>query len=139
VLPPSSPLRSLFSGCLTLNADRRRVRVAESATEVSGTLKWGSPKTHKTRTVILPEFLARRLASHVECMEPDDLVFTAPMGAPLRNSNFRRDVWTKACAASGMPEGLLVHDLRDTAASLAYQRVPRSRLSSGCSVTRRPR
>lgn len=41
-----------------------------------------------------------------------------PRVGPLRTSNFRRDVWAPACEASGMPDGLLVHDLRDTAASL---------------------
>ena len=109
-----------------INLDRRRVRVKESATEVAGHLEWGSPKTHEARTVLLPRFLVVRLAAHVEGMAPRDLVFTAPVGGPLRTSNFRRDVWAKACEASGMPEGLLVHDLRDTAASLA--------ISAGASI-----
>jgi integrase len=59
-------------------------------------------------------------------MSPDQLVFTAPHDGPLRTSNFRRDVWAKACEASRIPEGLLVHDLRDTAASLA--------ISAGASI-----
>ncbi len=109
-----------------INLDRRRVRVRESATEVSGHLEWGSPKTHEARMVLLPRFLVVRLAAHVEGVAARDLVFTAPEGGPLRTSNFRRDVWTKACEASGMPEGLLVHDLRDTAASLA--------ISAGASI-----
>ena len=109
-----------------ISLDRRRVRVKESATEVAGHLQWGSPKTHETRTVILPGFLAARLAAHVEGMATDDLVFTASRGGPLRTSNFRRDVWTRACDESRMPEGLLVHDLRDTAASLA--------ISAGASI-----
>lgn len=62
----------------------------------------------------MPRFVAEALPVG----EPDTLVFTAPKGGPLRTSNFRRDVWHPACEASGMPEGLLVHDLRDTAASL---------------------
>lgn len=109
-----------------VNIARRRVRVARSATEVSGRLEWGTPKTHETRTVLLPAFLADRLGDHVEGMSPDDLVFTAPRGGPLRTSNFRRGVWAKACEVSGMPDGLLVHDLRDTAASLA--------ISAGASI-----
>ena len=51
--------------------------------------------------------------------EADHLVFTAQKGGLFRSSNFRRDVWTKACEVSEMPEGLLVHDLRENAASLA--------------------
>lgn len=109
-----------------INLDRRRVRVKESATEVGGKLEWGTPKTHEARSVILPAFLCTRLASHVDGMSPNDLVFRASRGGPLRSSNFRRDVWTAACAESAMPEGLLVHDLRDTAASLA--------ISAGASI-----
>lgn len=109
-----------------INLDRRRVRVKESATEVGGKLEWGTPKTHEARSVILPAFLCTRLASHVDGMSPNDLVFRASRGGPLRSSNFRRDVWTVACAEAGMPEGLLVHDLRDTAASLA--------ISAGASI-----
>lgn len=109
-----------------INLDRRRVRVKESATEVGGKLEWGTPKTHEARSVILPAFLCTRLASHVDGMSPNDLVFRASRGGPLRSSNFRRDVWTAACEESGMPEGLLVHDLRDTAASLA--------ISAGASI-----
>lgn len=109
-----------------VNTSKRRVRVARSATEVSGRLEWGTPKSHETRTVLLPAFLADRLEEHIEGLGAEDLVFTAPKGGPLRTSNFRRDVWAKACEASGMPDGLLVHDLRDTAASLA--------ISAGASI-----
>ena len=109
-----------------INLDRRRVRVKESATEVGGKLEWGTPKTHEARSVILPAFVAVRLASHIEGIDKEALVFTAPQGGPLRNSNFRRGVWTAACEESGMPEDLLIHDLRDTAASLA--------ISAGASI-----
>ena len=109
-----------------IRTSKRRVRVARSATEVSGRLEWGTPKTHEARTVVLPAFLADRLEEHIEGLNAEALVFTAPRGGPLRTSNFRRDVWAKACEKSGMPEGLLVHDLRDTAASLA--------ISAGASI-----
>ena len=96
----------------------RRVRVKEAATEISGKLEFGTPKSHQARNVILPAFVSARLASHIEGMPKEALVFTAPLGGPLRTSNFRRSVWTPACEESGMPEGLLIHDLRDSAASL---------------------
>ena len=98
-----------------VNPDRRRVRVKASATEVAGRLEWGTPKTHQARTVIVPRFVIDRLGPKGE---PDELVFTAPKGGPLRRTNFRRDVWAPACRTAGMPEGFLVHDLRDTAATL---------------------
>jgi integrase len=93
---------------------RRRIRVVDAVTEVGGRMEWGTPKTHDGRTVVVPRFVAAALPIR----EPESLVFTAPKGGPLRTSNFRRDVWHPACRSSGMPEGLVVHDLRDTAASL---------------------
>ena len=96
--------------------DLRWVRVKESATEVAGNLEWASPKTHEARTVIVPRFLAVRLADHVEGMAAGYLVFTAPQCGPLRTSNFCRD--SRRARRSRMPEGLLVHDLRDTPASV---------------------
>ena len=50
--------------------------------------------------------------------DPEALVFASPHGAPLRNSNFRRQVWYKAVADSGLPDGFRIHDLRHTCASL---------------------
>ena len=93
---------------------RRRVRVAEAVAEVGGRLEWGTPKTHEERTVIVPRFVIAALPQ----VGSEDLVFTAPKGGPLRTTNFRRDVWAPACEATSMPEGFLVHDLRDTAATL---------------------
>lgn len=54
-----------------------------------------------------------------------ELVFTAPKGGPLRTGNFRKNVWLPAVAECGLGD-LVVHDLRDTAASLA--------ISSGASI-----
>lgn len=98
-----------------VDVERRRVEVKVSATEVSGRLEWGSPKTHEERAVILPQFVIERLGPPGP---PDTLVFTAPRGGPLRNSNFRKAVWNPAVKASDMPADLVPHDLRDTAASL---------------------
>lgn len=97
-----------------VDVNRRRIHVVEAVTEVGGRLEWGTPKTHEGRTVVVPRFVAEGIPQRA----PDSLVFMAPKGGPLRTSNFRRDVWHPACRSSGMPEGLLVHDLRDTAASL---------------------
>jgi integrase len=101
---------------------RRRVDVEESATEVSGHLTVGSTKTHETRTVIVPGFVMDSLGKPGK-----GLVFRAPRGGPLRHSNFTRGVWAPAVAnTEGIPEDLLIHDLRDTAASLA--------ISAGASI-----
>lgn len=65
----------------------------------------------------MPGFLVTELATVVRGKQPDDLVFTAPSGGPLRNGNFRRDVYDRAAIRAGLP-GLRIHDLRRTAASL---------------------
>lgn len=101
-----------------VDVDKRRIHISEAVTEVDGVLNWGTPKTHEARTVIVPAFVGERLRSHMRGKRSDQLLFTAPQGGPLRTSNFRRDVWLPAIISAGAPEGLLVHDLRDTAASL---------------------
>lgn len=97
---------------------RRRITVAESVTEVRGHLVWGTPKNHQTRSVPLPGFLANLLAEIVAGKAPSGLVFTTWRGKPLRNLNFRRDVFDRAAEDAGLT-GLTPHELRHTAASLA--------------------
>lgn len=47
-----------------------------------------------------------------------DLVFTSPQGAVLRVQRFRRSYFDRAAKEAGVP-GLVPHELRHTAASLA--------------------
>ena len=108
-----------------VDTGRRRIRVEESVTEVGGRLVFGPPKTHESRTVILPQFVMTRIAPLLEGRGRDDLVFTALQGGPLQLNVFRRRVFAAAAAAIGKPD-LVPHDLRDTAASLA--------ISSGASI-----
>jgi integrase len=97
---------------------KRRVEIAEAVTSVNGALVWGTPKGHARRWISVPRFVAERLGEHVAGRAPDDLVFTSPQGEPLRASNFRRDVFDRATDAVGL-SGLVPHELRHTAASLA--------------------
>jgi integrase len=78
----------------------------------------GTPKNHQHRSVPVPGFLADMLAEVMHDAYPDDLVFTTWRGKPLRNLNFRRDVFDKAAEDAGL-SGLTPHVLRHTAASLA--------------------
>ena len=49
---------------------------------------------------------------------PDDLVFTAPQGGPLREQKFVAGIFKPAAARAGLPYRLRFHDLRHTCASL---------------------
>jgi integrase len=108
-----------------VDPSRRRVRVEEAATEVGGRLIFGAPKTHVARTVIVPQFVIDAVEPLLEGRDTDALVFTAPKGGPVRLNNFRRRVFGPASERIGK-RGLVPHDLRDTAASLA--------ISSGASI-----
>jgi integrase len=97
-----------------------RVEVAEILVDVRGHQLFGSPKTRAGhRTVPLPRSVTEELASHLGRVSggPDDLVFTAPHGGPIRASGFRRRVWLPAVDAAGLAP-LRLHDLRHTAVAL---------------------
>jgi len=105
-----------------VDALRRRVHVRESATLVNGELVWGTRKSHRARTIVIPRFLVEELAP---LLDGDGLIFTSPTGAALRSPNFLRRVWQLAASECGLAD-LVPHDLRHTAASLA--------ISAGASV-----
>jgi len=95
-----------------VDLDRRRLHVVEAASEASGRITIGTPKSHQARWVPFPRFLTEPLARHLQGVQPGDLVFTAPEGGPLRNSNFRRRVFDRAAREAGLP-GLRPHDYAD--------------------------
>jgi integrase len=97
------------------------VTVLEIATDVSGRLVFGPPKTRAVRrTVSLPAPVADELEHHLASYaepDPDALVFTAARGSALRATNFRRRIWRSAVRAAEL-DGLRIHDLRHTAVAL---------------------
>jgi integrase len=97
---------------------RRRLQIQESATEVDGTMVFGTPKSHRCRSVPVPRSLIEELAAACARKAPSDLVFTAPQGGVLWLRNWRRRVFDPAVTAAGLGE-LTPHELRHTAASLA--------------------
>ena len=105
------------SRCVLL---RSRLEITETLSEVAGQLHRVPPKNRRGREVTLPAFLRDMVAAHIARFvddDPDTLVFTTSTGTPLRSPNFRRNVWLPAIRATGN-EGLRLHDLRHTAASL---------------------
>jgi integrase len=97
----------------------REVRVVQAAPEVAGRLCWGTVKTHEARTVRLPRSVAEELAAHLARQDhgPDDLVFTAARGGPIRASKWVPTYFKPAVRAAGLPEALHWYDLRHTCAS----------------------
>ncbi len=99
---------------------KRRLHIESTLSEVDGEFHRVPPKTHEERDVVLPVFLADELGAHIGRYvedDPDALVFTSTEGNPLRNSNFRRRVWTPALVAADV-EPLTMQQMRHTAASI---------------------
>jgi integrase len=98
------------------------VRVERSLSELpGGGYMFGPPKTEAgQRVVALPAAIKPALTQHLAKFagdEPDSLIFTSPLGAPLRTGNFRRRVWLPALQATGL-SGTHFHDLRHTGNTL---------------------
>lgn len=103
---------------------RRRVKVEENAVLVSGLVHVGTPKTHRSRSVPYPAFLALPLGKLAEGKSRDDLLFgdgSIHVKLPAsRNGWFTVAVSAAQSADRTFPRGT-PHDLRHTAASLAVQ------------------
>lgn len=99
---------------------RRSLTVSEALSDVRGQVALAAPKTAAARRqVALPKFLSEELVRHLSQWPPgpDEFVFTAPEGGPLRRTNFRRRAWLPAVRAS-VGEPFRFHDLRHTHAAM---------------------
>ncbi len=99
---------------------RSRLEVVEAVVCVGGHLHFGPPKTKAGhRSVPLPKVVTAALAEHLARYPagPDELVFTAPEGGPVRLDLWRRRFWTPAVRRAGLAP-LRPHDLRHTAVAL---------------------
>jgi integrase len=98
---------------------RRRLRVTESLTEVSGRLVRGSTKTHAHRSVPLTRTMTAALTTHLEQYvgpEPDAPLFTGPGGGELRHSMVYGKLWKPTLKRLKLPK-CGVHVLRHSAAA----------------------
>jgi integrase len=94
---------------------RRRVDVAEILVEVRGRVTVGPPKTRAgRRSVPIPRVVAEALETRLAGLEPNEFVFRAPLGGPVRASLFHQRVWLPAVSAANL-QGLRIHDLRHSA------------------------
>jgi len=105
----------------------RRIRVRRSVTYVRKTgLVEGPTKNQSTRAVPIPAFLGALLKTEISDRPGDALVFESARGGGYLKINQARYTITKATAAVEGCDGLRLHDLRHTCASLA--------ISSGANV-----
>lgn len=102
-----------------VNILHRRIDVAENVVEINGKAEWGTPKSHQSRVVPIPKSLVPIFEKWMDGKRPDQLVFAGPRGGVLRNGTFRKLAWNDAVKAPSQFEGVRIHDLRHTCASLA--------------------
>lgn len=124
---------ALTVGDLDLMGDTPTVRVTRAVKRAENGTYVGTTKTRRgRRTVSLPESLIPELAGLTFGKAADEALIVGPMGARLRENNFRDRVWKKAITAANAEhdeEGRFVprelrlnkapriHDLRHTHAS----------------------
>jgi integrase len=104
-----------------IDFDRRRIDIRRAFSDVGGRVVLGTPKSHQSRTVPVPRFVATEIAAAVAGKHADDLVFTMPGGSVIRLSNWRHATFLPARARAGLSGRFRIHDLRHTAASLMIQ------------------
>lgn len=79
----------------------------------------GPPKGWQKRRVPLQPFVADELEKIIDGRKPDDWVFQTKRGIVVDRKRWYFHTWRKLMDAGNYPDGLRIHDLRHTAASLA--------------------
>ncbi|MDI3312927.1 MAG: site-specific integrase [Mycobacterium sp.] len=98
---------------------KNTLRVSRAYSEEAPRGELSPVKDHQARTVPIPQVVSEELRRYGAQREPEALVFPSANGTPLRNRNWRRDVFDPAVEALALK--ITPHNLRDTAASLAIQ------------------
>lgn len=101
-----------------VDTTRRRLRVSRSITYVTGSGNIeGTTKTHASRIVPVPQFVADMLAEAIKGRAPGERLFRCD-GYDAMPLDYFRWRFDKACASAGLT-GVTPHTLRHTAGSLA--------------------
>ena len=125
----SSPGAAAESSVIVADGSSTVYPITEAVAEVRGSIIIGTPKTHASRSVVLPGFLAPILGEYMATVRRSPiatdtgtkrgLVFPDAAGGPLRVTNWNQRTFTPSATSVGLiPPKLRVHDLRHTAASL---------------------
>lgn len=100
-----------------VDLDAGTVRVERAWKKVPGGWEMGVPKSAKSRRTVNAA-VAALYAAHSVMRGPTDLVFTTPLGNPVRHGNFFNRVWKPALDAAGWPPSPgprpTIHDCRAT-------------------------
>lgn len=98
---------------------KRRLSVTRSATEIGGA-GWAvsTPKSGKSRSVPVPEFVLDALSVQCAGKDPKELVFPAQGGGFRRHMGTTTGWFARAVRLTGI-QRITPHDLRHTCASLA--------------------
>ncbi|MCK6065781.1 MULTISPECIES: site-specific integrase [Microbacterium] len=102
---------------------RRRLHISRNAVEVHGQIHVGTPKSHSSRAVPVPQFIIDELTRAVAGRRRDALVFPGPDGSYMRRirTSSESKSWFKTALRTAELPQMTMHDLRHTAASLAVQ------------------
>lgn len=110
--------------CKDVDFDQRTIAITKTQSEdrerhIVETL----PKGNRSRKVPIPASLMDRLATLAQDHANDDYLLRAPRGGRQSVQNWRNRVWFPALRAAGMDEieGLVIHSLRHTYASIAIK------------------
>lgn len=105
----------------SLDLLKKRLQVVENAVTVSGTIYTGTPKSHESRSVPLPEFLIPLLAQECEGKGRDALVFgdgVTHLRQPSSGEGWLTSAVKRCQESDASFPRVTAHDLRHTAASL---------------------
>jgi integrase len=101
----------------SVDFENAEVKIRETLSEVGGSFHTDTPKNHKRREVVAPQYLLNALIPLCAGKDGDDYVFTTPSGTPVRNANFAKRYFKPALKRLGLPD-IRIHDLRYTAAAI---------------------